>query len=146
MSARADFACIACDETMELPLKATACPVCGGLLERRFTTAPAVLRGAQQGVEAVRAPVLENAAADEFTAQKNARQHAPAFASQGYQAGPISQTVRSGDGMQIGVPAMINALSPTAKMGTREGSIPVLWGKGGLQGRLPRPGPGSKSS
>ena len=146
MSARADFACLACGEEMELPLKAAACPVCGGLLERRFTTAPAVIRGAQQGIEAVRAPVLENAAADEFNAQKAARSVDPRFKSEAYNAGPISQTVQSSEGMKIGVPAMINALSPTAKMGTREGSIPVLWGRGGLRGLGPSPGPGSKSS
>lgn len=146
MSARADFACLACGEEMELPLKAVACPVCNGLLERRFTTAPAVLRGAQEGVEAVRAPVLENAAADEFNAQRAARNYDPNFASKAPAAGPISQTVRSDDGMKIGVPAMINALSPSAKMGTREGSIPILWGRGGMRGLGPRPGPGSKSS
>lgn len=146
MSARADFSCIACDEVMELPLKAAACPVCGGLLERRFTTAPAVIRGAQQGVEPVRAPVLDNAAADEFNAQRAARTVDPRFKSEGFQAGPISQTLRSGEGMKIGVPALINALPPSAKMGTREGSIPILWGKGGMRGLGPRPGPGSKSS
>lgn len=142
MLARADFACIACDELMELPLKATACPVCGGLLERRFTTAPAVLRGAEQGADAVRAPALDNAAADEFNAQRAARQAPAAFKSSGVEAGPIAQTTRSGDGMKIGIPALVNALSPSAKQGAHQ-HLPLFGAMRRVGG--PRPGPGSKS-
>jgi hypothetical protein len=142
MSARADFHCIACDELMELPLKAAACPVCGGLLERRFTTPPAVLRGAEQGRDLVPAAMVENAAADEFSAQKAARSHTPQAGSTGYQAGPIAQTVQSREGLKIGVPAIVNALSPQAKLGSHEhvGMFGALRRVGG-----PRPGPGSKS-
>jgi hypothetical protein len=142
-SARADFQCIACDELMELPLKASACPVCGGLLERRFTTPPAVLRGAEQGAAVVRAPALDNAATDEFNAQKSARAYSPGMASVGEMAGPIAQTTRSRDGLKIGVPALAGALSPQAKMGSHE-ILPIFGALNRLRG--PRPGPGSKSS
>lgn len=143
MSARADFYCISCDELMELPLKASACPVCGGLLERRFTTAPAVMRVIDQGIEPVRAAVLENAAADEFNAQKAARTTAPGFGSMGYQAGPISQTTQTREGMKIGIPALAQAIPSDAKLDSRSISMPILHGLGRLKG--PRPGPGSKS-
>ncbi len=143
MSAKADFACVACDELMELPLKATACPVCGGLLERRFTTAPSVIRGAEQGADRVAAPVLENAAADEFNAQRAARSTASGFGSVGYQAGPIAQTTQSREGMKIGIPALAQAIPADAKLDSRSVSMPVLYGLNRLKG--PRPGPGSKS-
>ncbi len=143
MSARADFFCMLCDELMELPLKASACPVCGGLLERRFTTAPAVLRGATEGSSSVAAATLDNAATDEFNAQRAARSAPPAFQSTGYQAGPISSTTQSREGIKIGVPALASALSPQAKMGSHE-VLPIFGALNRLRG--PRPGPGSKSS
>ena len=60
MAARGDFWCITCDEVMELPLKASACPVCAGLLERRFT-APMVNTDHAKRVDAIAEPVLHAA-------------------------------------------------------------------------------------
>ena len=142
MRARADFFCMLCDELMELPLKAAACPVCGGLLERRFTTAPAVLRGAEEGAAKVAAPVLENAAADEFNAQKAARHVPTGFASTGLAAGPISQVTQTREGLKIGIPALVNALPAPAKMGSHE-NLGLFHALNRIKG--PRPGPGSKS-
>ena len=139
---RGDFWCFSCDELMELPLKAAACPVCGGLLERRFTTAPGVIRGAEQGRDLVPAAMVENAAADEFSAQKAARTHTPQAGSTGYQAGPIAQTVQSREGLKIGVPAIVNALSPQAKYGSHE-HLPMFNALRRIGG--PRPGAGSKT-
>lgn len=142
MSARADFFCMLCDELMELPLKAAACPVCGGLLERRFTSAPAVLRGADLQREPLAAPVLDNAASDEFNAQKAARTAPTGFTSTGFQAGPISQVTQSREGLKIGIPALVNALPAPAKMGSHE-NIGIFHALNRIKG--PRPGPGSKS-
>ena len=94
MSAKADFACIACDEVMELPLKASACPVCAGLLERRFTTAPMINHGepVQQlkpsrdvtdyakRVDAIADPVLSRPAAPMVPKESQTRIMAPAAA------------------------------------------------------------------
>jgi hypothetical protein len=79
MSARADFACIACDEVMELPLKASGCPVCGGLLERRFT-APMVNTDFAKKVDVIADPVLSRPAAPPVPKGAETRIMAPAQA------------------------------------------------------------------
>ena len=99
-----------------MPLKASACPVCAGLLERRFTTAPAVLRGAQQGAEVVTSRLVERAAADEFDALRAVEKPAPAS---GTQTRPLG----------------IGAVPQDARLGSRMFAAPVI---ASLRGRDPR--------
>ena len=119
MKPRGDFQCLICQEVYELPLGAAACPdtACGGLLERRFTTAPAVLRGADQGREAVTQRLVERAAADEFNAQAPIKS-------------PIPENHRS-----RAMPISVNAIPGDARQGSRQFSAPVI---AKLMGRDPR--------
>lgn len=141
---RGDYQCLACGEMYELPLGAIQCPdtECNGILERRFTTAPAVLRGADQQTEPIRAAMLENAAADEANAQRARRNYDPRFTSVGNLGGPISQTTQSREGMKIGIPALAQAIPAESKLASQSINMPILHSIGRLKG--PKPGPGSK--